>query len=150
MKQRVFESRRKTLWRQDNLSSAECFFVWALAQMKVPWVVFPHAWKASTFWAILVSLWWSSLKMLRQASAVEKPIYMARVSSLTTGPPLQQKKRWMDSTTVCDTSKTRRSRHAWPLPWHAQADWVRVLKNRNWNWNSCAGRSRSLKVCPSA
>ena len=40
----------KTLWRQDNLSSAECFFVWALAQMKVPWVVFPHA---STFWAIL-------------------------------------------------------------------------------------------------
>ena len=30
--------------------------------------------------------------MLRQASAVEKPIYLARVSSLTTGPPLQIKK----------------------------------------------------------
>ena len=48
------------------------------------------------------------------------------------------------------TSKTRRSRHAWPWPRHAQSDWVRVLKNRNWNWNSCAGRSQNLKICPSA
>ena len=31
------------------------------------------------------------------------------------------KKSWMDSTTVSDTGKTRRSRHAWPLPRHAQS-----------------------------
>ena len=35
---------------------------------------------------------------------------------------------WMNSTTVCDTSNIRRSRHAWPLPRHAQSDWVRVFK----------------------
>ena len=28
----------------------------------------------------------------------------------------------MDSTTVCDTSKIRRPRHAWPWPRHAQSD----------------------------
>ena len=34
----------------------------------------------------------------------------------------------MISTTVCDTSKIRRSRQAWPLSRHAQSDWVRVFK----------------------
>ena len=34
----------------------------------------------------------------------------------------------MNSTTVCDTSKIRRSRRACPLRRHAQSDWVRVFK----------------------
>ena len=38
------------------------------------------------------------------------------------------KKSSMDSTTVCDTSKIRRSRYAWPWPRHAQSEWVWVLK----------------------
>ena len=42
------------------------------------------------------------------------------------GTLLQKKKSWMDSTTVCDTRKTRRSRHAWPLPRHAQSSLVRL------------------------
>ena len=28
--------------------------------------------------------------------------------------------------------------------------WVRMLKNRNWKWNSYADRGRNLKLCPSA
>ena len=54
-------------------------------------------------------------------------MYLARVSSLTTGSPLQIKKSWMDSTTVCDTSKTRQSRHAWPWP----------LRTRNQTESEC-------------
>ena len=80
--------------------------------------------------------------------AEARTAYSVRVSSLATGHPLQIKS-WMDSTTVWDTSKIRLSRHAWPWPRHAQSDWVRVL-NRNWNWNSCAGRGLNLKVCRSA
>ena len=68
--------------------------MWALAPMKVPWVIFPHASKASTFWAILVSCGKSSLKTLRQASTVEKADLVC--ASSFTGPP-RQKKSCMDS-----------------------------------------------------
>ena len=73
-------------------------------------------------WAIFSKLMVVEFEEALTSFWVEKPIYLARVSSLTTGPPLQIKKSWMDSTTVCDTSKTRRSRLAWALLRHAQSD----------------------------
>ena len=66
------------------------------------------------------------------------------------------KKSSMDSTTVCDTSKIRRSRYAWPWPRHAQSEWVRVLKTETeigaparveaetWTFACQCGSSRAL------
>ena len=53
----------------------------------------------------------------------------------------------MDSITVCDTSTIEACLAM------ASARAVRLspsVEKRNWNWNSCAGRGRNLKVCQSA
>ena len=56
----------------------------------------------------------------------------------------------MDSKTVCEISKDSPIEACLVI---ASARAVRLspsVQNRNWNWNSCAGRGRNLKVCPSA
>ena len=62
--------------------------------------------------------------------AVKKPI---RFVPFHSERGIHFKKSWMYSTTVCDTSKIRRSRHAWPWPQHAQSDWVRLFKTETEN-----------------
>ena len=84
--------------------------------------------------------------MLRQASGGRKAHLFGSCLFTHDWASTSNKKSWMDSTTVCDTSKTRRSRNAWPWPRHAQSDWVRLLKNRNWNWNSWSRKLESLPV----
>ena len=135
MKQRVFESRRKTLRRQDNLSSAKCFFVWALAPMKVPPGSFFQMHRIfGNFSKLMQPI--PSLKTLRQASLQsKKPIRFVSLHPRR-GIHLAIVFSWMNSTTVWDTSKIRLIEACLAI---ASARAVRLspsVQNRNWNWKS--------------
>ena len=62
---------------------------------------------------------------------------------------LHVKKRvaWIQKT-VCDTSKTRRSRHTWPCPRQAQSDWVRVFKKKKLKLELLRGSRLKLESLP--
>ena len=74
------------------------------------------------------------------------------VSSPTTGPPLQIKKvGWIQQQFVTLARLADRGLPGHCLGTRSQTEsecWK--TETENWNWNSCVGRSRNLKVCPSA
>ena len=72
------------------------------------------------------------------------------------GHPLQKRVGWIQQQFVTP-AKIHRSRHAWPWPWHAESDWVRVSKTETEigtpgrveaeTWKFARQRGSSRAVC---